>query len=135
MYGRAIYVRCVSKSQQQQQKKEQTKMGNKTWTDQPDEVLEAETVLGSFTVVTTQPDGANATVEVRRKSTGYPNRPYDYYVSFGGLFGSQTIVCKTAEQVLACLCNVGPDRTLPNGVRILPNKESSVIEAPKESVP
>jgi hypothetical protein len=96
-------------------------MGNKTWTDQPDDVLEAETMLGSFKIVMSKVEASNATVEIRRKATAYPNRPYDYLVSFGTLFGSQTLQCKSAEQVLAVLCCQGTDRSLPLGVALLDN--------------
>ena len=86
------------------------KNNEKRWSDQPDEVLQGQVVLNTLY--------KDRAVEVRSCPDG------TYYVTTGNLFGSQTVACRTVEQLLAVLqlasdAKGGKPVSVPSGVRLL----------------
>lgn len=91
-------------------------MSEKTWTDQPDEVERAEVLL------TFHANGR--TIEVRRQDE-VPDPAY--YVSTGGLFGSQTVKCPFEDTLWAVLreAQKAPgEACLPKDAILMPDPEA-----------
>lgn len=87
----------------------------KTWTDQPDEVLQADIVAHSIAV------GKTHHAEIRKRSDDGR-----YYLTIGTLFGSQTIVADNADVAWVVLNEMtrdlkyrGENRKIPAGARLL----------------
>jgi hypothetical protein len=74
------------------------------WTDQPAEIADA-TLFGSFSIETH--NSKSAAVELHTKLSGLVDPPMWWYVTVGSLFGSQTLRCKRAGDVLEVLCFLG----------------------------
>jgi hypothetical protein len=85
----------------------------KTWTDQPDVVADL-VVLGTVHV-------HDRHVEIRRV-----HGSSETYLTFGNLFGSQTIYCPTEGVALEVMCAADrKDYTLKNGARLVETAEAS----------
>lgn len=63
-----------------------------SWDDQPDEVRAAR-VLASFYMAD------KGIVEIRAEEAAQGRRDRTFFLSFGGIFGSQTLRCEGAEAV------------------------------------
>lgn len=87
----------------------------KSWTDQPDEVESAE-ILSQFTVKGLH---GTVTIEMRKGRFSFDASPR-YYVTAGNLFGSQTVLCDSADVAFKVLGNIsGGVETLPDGAQLL----------------
>ena len=84
----------------------------KTWSDQPDVVTSMRPLARTFTVSTSE---GPKIVEVRESALGR-------FVSFGNLFGSETIRCPDDKSVYALLAELGKDKPkLPVGCEVVRN--------------
>ena len=83
----------------------------KNWTDQPDVVTSMRPLAGTFTVSTS---GGPKIVEVRESALGR-------FVSFGNIFGCETVRCPDDKSVYALLAELGKDNPkLPAGCEVVP---------------
>lgn len=81
----------------------------KTWTDQPDVVADL-VVMGTIKI-------EDRHCEIRRV-----HGSSETYLTFGTLFGSQTVYCPTERVALEVMCQVAKkDHTLRNGARLVEN--------------
>ena len=96
----------------------------KTWEDQPNEVLDVPIIL-SVSI-------PNGVAEIRMLESGA------CYLTCGTLFGSQTVACDTLEiavRALHCIANRsrrrrgGDELSVPEGVKLIANVARSTVQS------
>jgi hypothetical protein len=87
-------------------------MHEKSWTDQPNEVENCK-IIGEFQI-------KDKVVQIRSIPQDSPvPMNSKYYVTIGNLFGSETILCATADLALYLICNLKKGLKLPDGCKLV----------------
>lgn len=92
----------------------------KSWTDQPDELTECP-ILCSFSL---ERKGDHHSVEVRHAGNSLVTTQPGFYLTFGNLFGSQTVYAPDGIAAFTVIRLAGISNKLPDGCKVM-NKHDS----------